>query len=150
MNNTSQPESLKTISVGAIESRTNYNNAFSIADAYFRSVDRAATRKVELLGRIVAKNNTTLTSMDEILDNKKRVGNLSRSVSAYDERMTSDQQSLSEHLPTIGTKLSEAKQHYVENEAAYHDIAVIEAHVDGVQIVVDQPLTVGTPVVVSV
>ena len=46
--------------------------------------------------------------------------------------------------------LAEASEYFQDHEAPFHDLAVIEAHLAGVAIKVEQPLTIGQAVPVKV
>lgn len=39
--------------------------------------------------------------------------------------------------------IEEGKEHYEANEAAYHDLGVLEAHMAGIAIAVEKPIEVG-------
>ena len=73
---------------------------------------------------------TTHAHLSKLADDSERVAGMF-AVKAQHRQLSADEAATAH------------REHYKANDGAYHDLAVIEAHKDGVYIAVEQPIVVG-------
>jgi hypothetical protein len=100
--------------------------------------------------------DTAKKNYDDYTKNAKKVES-SKAERSHNSRFFNDQSWYAAdqtRLARVGHNAEDASaaavvsgaEHFRENEAAYHDLAVIEAHMAGVAIAVEKPLVVGKSV----